>query len=136
VLARKIVPDYSNYMGVVFEKICREYLERENANGRLPILFTSLGRWWGTDPVKKESVEIDLVAKDGNDHLFGECKWQNEKADIGVLHSLQAKAEIFGGNRGKTWFILFSKAGFTVGLQKEATAAGNVILVDLDEMVD
>ena len=50
---RKIEPDYSTYMGLVFERVCREYLLRMNGLGRLPILFTDVGRWWGTDSITK-----------------------------------------------------------------------------------
>lgn len=88
VWAKRILPDYSHYMGLVFEKVCKDYLSDRNAKGQLPFLFTSIGRWWGTDPVTRKQIEIELIANDGKDYLISECKWRNEKLDIGVLRSL------------------------------------------------
>ena len=42
---KRIEPDYDNYMGLVFEKVCMDYLSVKNARGELPILFTRIGRW-------------------------------------------------------------------------------------------
>lgn len=39
-----------------------DYLIAQNAKGELPILFTSIGKWWGTNPATRNQVEIDLVA--------------------------------------------------------------------------
>ena len=133
---RKILPDYSQYMGLVFERICREFMERENVSGRLPILFSSIGRWWGTDAKKKQEVEIDLIAQDGENYLIGECKWQNEKVDCGVLSDLRAKAEVFNKNREKTWFVLFSKSGFTKTLMDTAAQDSYVLLYDLQNLFE
>ena len=95
VYEKKIKPDYNHYMGLVFERICKEFLEKKNIGGELPILFSSIGRWWGTDSVQKQEVEIDIIARDDKKYLIGECKWQNEKMDIGVLERLKEKANIF-----------------------------------------
>ena len=99
--------------GVTFEKICTDYLYSRNAKGELPFLFTTIGRWWGTNPQTHEQVEIDIIANEQKDYLIGECKWRNEKLDIGVLDSLREKADIFCKKREHTWFVLFSKSGFT-----------------------
>ena len=128
---RRIKPDYNQYMGIVFERICKEFLERENVLGKLPILFSSIGRWWGTDPKKKKEVEIDLIAQDGNDYLICECKWQNEKVDCNVLNSLQEKANVFNKNKGQTWFVLFSKSGFSKSIKETAENNKYILLYDL-----
>ena len=75
----RVQPDLSVYMGRVFETVCRDFMLRENAAGRLPFLFTDIGRWWGTDTRTRKQAEIDLVASDGKDYIFCECKWRNEK---------------------------------------------------------
>lgn len=129
---KKINPDYNNYMGTVFEKICMEYLTERNARGELPFLFTSIGRWWGTDPATRNQVEIDIIANDGKDYLIGECKWRNEKLDLAVLHELKEKANIFNKNRDNTWFVLFSKSGFTGAVMEEASVDDKIILVDMN----
>ena len=132
---KRIEPDYNNYMGLVFEKVCADYLTWKNARGELPILFTSIGRWWGSNPVSRSQEEIDLVAGDGKDYLFCECKWRNEKLDASVLRGLKAKAEVFGGKRKQTYFALFSKSGFTDALLEEAEKDSSILLVDLDEIM-
>lgn len=80
----------------------------KNAKGELPILFTSIGRWWGTDPTTHGQEEIDLVANDRKDYIFGECKWRNEKLDISVLRELKAKTDIFSKTE-MTPIIIFSQ---------------------------
>lgn len=104
--------------------------------GELPILFTSIGRWWGTNPVTHGQEEIDLVANDGKDYIFGECKWRNEKLDLSVLRELKAKADIFSKNRNSTYYMLFSKSGFTEAVINEAKSDSSIMLVDLDEIMN
>ena len=132
---KRIKPNYNEYMGIVFEKICSDYLIRKNATGKLPILFTDIGRWWGTDSQTHTQIEIDLVAKDGHDYIIGECKWRNEKVDLSVLNALRRKADIFASKRSHTYFVLFSKSGFTEAVMTEARNDHNIILVGLDELV-
>lgn len=132
---RRIEADYSNYMGAVFEKVCMEYMYRENSRQKLPILFTSIGRWWGNDARAKKQVEIDLIAKDGDDYIMCECKWRNEKLDLPVLNELRRKADIYGKKRDRTWYYLFSKSGFTKVVLDEASRGGDVILIDLKKLL-
>ena len=135
VWTKKIEPDYSNYMGLVFEKICIDYLSMQNAKGNLPILFTSIGRWWGTDSKTRSQIEIDLIANDGNDYIIGECKWRNEKLDLSVLTRLKEKADAYNRKRDHTWYALFSKSGFADAVIEEAKKNDQLILVDLQQLV-
>ncbi len=135
VMYRRIVPTYSEYMGIVFEKVCRDYLMAKNAVGELPILFTSIARWWGTNPIDRTQVEIDLIAKDNKDYLICECKWRNEKLDIGVLRTLKEKADLFTKARSQTWYVLFSKSGFTDAVMEEAEKDDSMILVGIDDIL-
>lgn len=132
---KKISPDYNHYMGVVFEKICMDYLIEQNANGKLPFLFTSIGRWWGTNPVTRSQIEIDIIANDGRDYMIGECKWRNEKLDLAVLQELKEKADAFNKNRANTWYVLFSKSGFTQAIKEETAKDSKIILVDMNEIL-
>ena len=133
---KRIEPNYSSYMGLVFEKICSDYLTAQNANANLPFLFTSIGRWWGTNPQTHKQVEIDLIANDGKDYLICECKWRNEKTDLSVLNELKENADIFNKKRDNTWFVLFTKVGFTDAVLKEAETDPNIILVDMNKIMD
>ena len=131
---QKIVPDYSTYMRLVFEQICREYMLEQNLKGTLPFLFTKIGRWWGSNPKTRKATEIDLVASDGKKYLIGECKWHNEPVDASVLKELREKADAFYTKRDKTWFVIFSKSGFTKSVKEEVQKTGDVLLIDLQEM--
>lgn len=132
---KRIKPDYCSYMGLVFEKICMDYLNSRNARGELPILYTTIGRWWGTNATTHGQEEIDLIAKDGNDYLFGECKWRNEKLDISVLNDLKVKADAFSMNGKNSYYVLFSKSGFTEAVLNEAKSDNHILLVDLPELM-
>lgn len=131
---RRIEPDYSDYMGEVFERVCREYLLHQNSQGKLPILFTEIGRWWGTDAKTRTQVEIDLIAKDENDFIFCECKWRNELTDLSVLAKLKEKAAVFGGVQDKTYYYLFSKSGFTKAVLEEAQNNAHLRLISLNDL--
>lgn len=132
---KRIEPDYNRYMGIVFEKVCMDYLKRKNAEGSLPFLFTDAGRWWGTDSVEKKQVEIDIAASDGENHLVGECKWRNEKIGIDILRSLQKKAAVWKPNGGNKYLILFSKSGFTEDVMRKAQESEKLLLVDLPKLM-
>jgi hypothetical protein len=134
VWSRRVEPDYSDYMGLVFEKVCREYLLRKNSEGALPILFMNIGRWWGTDAGTHRQVEIDLIAQDGQDYLICECKWRNEPLDLAVLNGLRQKADAFNARRGQTWYVLFSKTTFTQAVIEEAQRDEHILLVDLKKL--
>ena len=123
-------------MGLVFEKVCMDYLSIKNAKGELPMLYTRVGRWWGTNPTTHLQEEIDLVANDGKDYIFGECKWRNEKLDLSVLRGLKAKADIFSRNRNNAYYVLFSKSGFTEAVINEAESDNSIMLVDLNEIMN
>lgn len=133
---KRIEPDYNSYMGLVFEKVCMDYLIVKNAEGELPILFTRIGRWWGTNPATHGQEEIDLVANDGKDYIFGECKWRNEKLDLPVLRELKAKADLFSRSRNNTYYVLFSKSGFTEAVINEAESGSSILLVDLNKIMN
>lgn len=41
-------------MGIVFEKICQEYMQDRRTLKQAPFLYQNKGRWWGSHPLKKE----------------------------------------------------------------------------------
>ena len=48
-----------DYMELIFEKMCKEYLMRYADN--LPFDLADVGQWWGTDPREKKQIQIDKV---------------------------------------------------------------------------
>lgn len=123
---------YPDYMGLVFEKMCQEYLLRYAKD--LPILLSNVGQWWGTDSKTRREVQIDIVGApvDGNEYLIGSCKYRNEKIGIEELELLRRYAAVFRQN-GIFHYYIFSKGGFTQALL-EAEMQGEVTLLTLEDL--
>ena len=121
-----------NYMGLVFEQMCRTYLIK--SDDKLPHLISNVGRWWGSDKKTKKEVEIDLVGVPvkGREYLICSCKYKNTAVGVDELEKLRKYAAVFGKGSNYCYYI-FSKGGFTEGL-KTAAARGEVTLVSLEDM--
>ena len=134
IVYRRIEPQLSEYMGVVFEEICKQYLWKLLLDGNSPVEFSELGRWWGNDPIEKKQTEIDIMGEqDKQTALFGECKWTNEKVDLGVLETLIKRSKLF--SYINVHLFLFSRSGFTKGCIDKANELGNVSLVTYADML-
>ena len=121
-----------DYMGLIFEKMCREYLlyYADETDFQL----ADIGQWWGTDPAEKKQVQIDLAGSTDRDgeYLIGSCKFRNEAVGLDELELLKKYAAVFG--KGKTYhYYIFSKGGFTEGL-RAAADDGKVKLIALSDM--
>lgn len=126
---RSQLPDY---MGLVFEQMCRDYLLYYAEN--LPIELSQIGQWWGTDSKAKKEVQIDIVASsvDEKEFIIGSCKFRNKQIGVDELELLRHYAQVFG--KGSSYhFYIFSKGGFTQGLQEMAEKK-EVTLVTLQEL--
>ena len=124
---KRIEPYLSEYMENVFEEICRQYLWKLLLDGKAPVQFSSLGRWWGNDPIRKRQAEIDVMGEqDRETAVFAECKWTREKTDRNVLETLVERSELFPYKYRH--YFLFSKSGFTKGCMELAKSLGNVEL--------
>lgn len=123
---------YSDYMGHIFEQMCREYLFLYA--DELPVILSDIGQWWGNDAKEKKEIKIDIVGTpiEGNEYLIGSCKYRNEPVGIDELELMRHYAEVF--EKGEKYhYYIFSKSGFTEGLKK-AAAKGEVRLVSLEDM--
>ncbi len=132
---KRIEPHLSDYMGKVFEDICKQYLWKLLLEGECPVEFREVGRWWGNDPTTRRQTEIDIMGEQDRDTaLFGECKWTNEKIDVGVLEKLAGRSKLF--HYHKVYFYLFAKNGFTKGCIDLADKMGNVLLVTYEDILN
>jgi len=131
---RRIESQLSDYMGKVFEEICKQYLWQQLLSENCPVEFVSLGRWWGNNPIEKTQAEIDIMGEqDKNTALFAECKWTNEKVDLAVLETLIKRSNLFSYET--KYYYLFSKTGFTKGCIDKANNMQNVRLVGYSDML-
>ena len=116
-------------MGKVFEEICKQYLWKLLLDGKSPVEFSDLGRWWGSNPKTKAQEEIDIVgAADKTTALFAECKWTNEKVDLPVLEKLIDRSKLL--HYPNKYYYLFSKTGFTKGCMDGGVLLGNIVFLD------
>lgn len=122
----------SDYMGLVFEKMCRDYLLYYA--DELPFEPVEIGQWWGTDPRKKKQIQIDVVATSvtENEFIVGSCKFKNEKIGVDELGLLKEYAEVFSRGK-KCYYYIFSKSGFTDGLV-ECAEKESVKLLTLEDI--
>ena len=134
VVTQRIEAGLPEYMGLVFEGICRDWLWCQLGLGALDFELTDIGRWWGNDPSKREEAEIDVVAvNDGATVLVAECKWRNEPMGPDQLMKLNDCARLAKAtNQTPRW--LFSRAGFTKGCADLVAKMGNARAVTFDEM--
>lgn len=121
---KKYIPEY---MGLVFEQMCRDYILRYDEN--LPIMLSEVGQWWGTDSKARKEVQIDIVGTpvEGDEYIIGSCKYKNEQIGIDELELLKHYASVFGKG-SKYHYYIFSKSGFTKGLEERAKEEGITLL--------
>ncbi|MFC2173132.1 ATP-binding protein [Acidobacteriota bacterium] len=100
---KTIDPDLDNLMGVVFEEICKQELQRNGA-GILGWDPFRIGAYW------QASTEIDLVAEDVERRkvAFVECKWSKKIHIDRLLTELRKKADSIKTYRGceKSFYIM------------------------------
>ena len=125
---------FSDYMGLVYEQMCKEYLFLYAED--LPIILSDIGQWWGNDAKEKKEVQIDIVGTpvDGKEYIIGSCKYRNEPIGVDELELMKHYAEVFGKGE-KYHYYIFSKSGFTKGLQAFGDK-GEVKLVTLQDMYE
>ena len=126
---KQYLPDY---MGLIFEKMCQDYLLYYSDN--LPIELNEIGQWWGADPGKRKQVQIDIVGTpvEGKEYIIGSCKYRNEKIGVDELERMRHYAVVFGKGNHYHYYI-FSKGGFTEGLL-QAQERGEVRLIALEDL--
>ncbi len=131
----KIEPYFSEYMGKIFEEISKQYIWQLLLTGKCPVNFNDIGRWWGNSPKSRKQEEIDIIGADGKcSALFGECKWTNEKIDVGVLEKLIERSELF--NYSNKYYYLFSKNGFTKRCIDKARMQKNIFLIEYKDILN
>ena len=107
----KIESNLNNYLGYIFEDICRQYIIRLNIYDVLPFVAEKIGRWWGNNQIKQRQEEIDIVAANEDSAIFCECKYTNDKVGMDVYNLLRERSELL--NYKNKYYYIFSKSGFT-----------------------
>ena len=115
VYQQMIVPNLSQYMGEIFEDVCRQYVECYWME-KLSVAPKRVGAHW------EPNLEIDLLTENiDKSHWFGECKWWNTPVGENVLnHLIENAKKVPNQWRRNRRYILFSANGFTDALKQRA----------------
>lgn len=127
-----VMPQNDDFMGRIFETICRQYLFLPEIYGKLPFPIGQIGRWWGNNAQARRQEEIDLMAISGETVLFGECKWRNEKIGRQVVERLLERGELF--QYPEKYYYIFSKTGFKEETTQYCSEKERVYLISFEEM--
>ncbi len=128
---RQIAPRLSDYMGTVFEEICRDHA-RLHAQETLPAPAQIVGQLWAAD------YDIDVIGRllDGA-ALYGECKWSTSLIGENILDLLLERAAKtdYGKDAKTSYHLIYSKSGFTDALQARARATPSLRLLALSDLL-
>ena len=132
---RNVRPLLADYMGPVFEKMCRQYTLSAGIVGAFSCLVTKVGTWWGTNPEKREETDIDVVGLDrsGKAAVIGECKFRNEGIDKAVFEALEERSGLLRGHYEIRQYLLFSAGGFSQWI-RENKEQKKIVAIDLAEI--
>jgi len=115
-----------SHISFVYEDVCIEEMWQLNIKDKWNFHFDKVGRWWNNNN------EIDIVAIDstGNDIIFGECKYWENKVGIDVLLALEEKAKSveWKQKNRRQWYVLFGINGFTEDLKNLAEIRSDILL--------
>ena len=125
-----------------WEELCREWVLRAGAAGKLPFLVDQVGSYWD----KTAQVDVVGINKMEKTLILGECKWSPKQMGVGVLETLHHKTEGVVPTQGN-WQVAYvgmARGGWaadaqTMASRLEIDEEGNdrnwrvsqIILVDL-----
>ena len=124
---RYIAKDFEEwYVPHFFEEICKQYLVKQNKQGKAPIPFHKIGKYWYNSPSTHSNGEFDIVTEGDDGFVFYEAKFMSKplsrrtiEEEIEQVNKTGLKCNIYG-------FI--SRTGF------EVDSIANCILINLEEL--
>lgn len=124
-----IVPDLDDYMGAIFEEICRDFVRQTD---RLPFRPLRVGEWW--DATSQNQVDVVATGVAG-ELLVGECKWGRvTSAHLATLRTraLAVSAEL---PRVRNMHLaLFTGRGEADEEVRREAEAGSVLLFSAEDL--
>ena len=138
---KAVKPKLHEFMGSVFEEMCRYYTLEKGIQGEFGSFITETGTWWGVEQLRddegkwyQQATDIDVVGISTIDRtaVIGECKFKNEKIDKGIYETLIRRSRLISGKYSITKYLLFSLGGFSDwfnGIDKT-----NLVLITVEDM--
>lgn len=123
------------YLGRRFERLCAEWLSEQAVLGTLPLAASRIGSWWGTNPVRHERDDIDVLAANPQDKtlLIGECKYREGFDETAAIAALDSRRDLVKGYQTR-WEYLFCKRPLSQGSETKLVSREDLICVTLEEM--
>ena len=123
-----------DFMGEIFEDMCRYYVLSHGLDGKLKCMTTNVGKWWGMGH-DRIPTDIDVVGIDeiGKKAILGECKFKNEQIDKPVYEDLMNREGIIDRKYEVVQYMYFSLTGFSKWVVENADAE-KVSLLTLDDL--
>lgn len=101
---------YKDFIPHRFEKVAKEFLIRQNKEGRINPLFTAIGSYTYNDSKRHKNGQFDVVTEDDNGNTFFECKFTKEKINDEVYQEEVRQIKDAGVPYYRLGF--FSKSGY------------------------
>lgn len=133
--AKEVMADISDYMGLTFEEICKQYLMRLAKERKLPFVPSYIGKWWGNNPAIRAQDDVDILAmnKKKTEGIFCECKYTNKPMQMEEYDDLVTATKAFP-EAMKKHLMFISKGGFTASVERRAEEEGTVLLT-IDDLL-
>lgn len=127
--AKEIAEGISDFMGLAFEQICKQYLIRQAKLRKLPFIPAEIGKWWGNNPSIKAQDDVDILALNRNrtEAIFCECKFTSRPMPMEEYEDLLTAADAFPKEM-KKHFMFISKSGYTEPVKRRAAREEAVLL--------
>lgn len=123
----KVYEELYRYLQLKFPTLCREYIEKQKAEGKIKAEIKENNVWWDKDCL------LDIVAGNGLEAIVGDCFWTNEPVGRDEFEKLVKKAE--NVDLIDRYYYLFSRTGFTEELKRIALEREDLTLVSFTDMV-
>jgi AAA+ ATPase superfamily predicted ATPase len=124
-----VVPGLDDYMGPVFEEVCRDFIRRTD---RLPFSPIRVGEWWDVGSTR----QVDIVATGAQGELLvGECKWG--RVTGAHLQSLRERADTVARELGavsEVHTVLFSGRNEADEVVRREAAAGATLYFSAEDL--
>ena len=117
------------YMGEIFEYICRHYVLLKGLDGEPNCMVTETGKWRGPGHDRKPT-DIDVVGIDviSNQAILGECKFKNEPIDKAVYDALMARRGLIDKKYDEVQYMFFSLSGYSEWVKENADGSKDKLL--------
>lgn len=126
---RYIADDFARvFVPKRFESLCRQFLIRQNRQGRLPEIFDAIGTYSYDLPKEHKNGEFDVVTHDDKGYIFYEAKFRQTPITDAMIETEIRQVRQTGMDCYRYGF--FSRAGY------EVTPRPDVILYTLDDLFE